>query len=90
MLDMLKNIQNSIFPLFNVVPILEQLCQAVVTKNEQENLQPTLNEGAGDAILTIFVTDCLQTLKKHEKVFLKLQKEFLKVWKLGAFWRIYL
>ena len=45
MLDMLKNIQNSIFPLFNVVPILEQLCQAVVTKNEQENLQPTLNEG---------------------------------------------
>ena len=61
MLDMLKNIQNSIFPLFNVVPILEQLCQAVVAKNEQENLQPTLNEGAGDAILTIFVTDCLQT-----------------------------
>ena len=58
MLDMLKNIQNSIF---NVVPILEQLCQAVVAKNEQENLQPTLNEGAGDAILTIFVTDCLQT-----------------------------
>ena len=43
---------------FNVVPSLEKLCQAVVARNEQANLEPTLNNGAGGASLTIFVTDC--------------------------------
>ena len=45
---------------FNVVASLEKLCQAVVIKNDQANLQQTLNKGAGGASLTIFVTDCLQ------------------------------
>ena len=45
-------------PWFNIVPSLEKLCQAVEEKNDQANLQPTLNKGAGGASLTIFVTDC--------------------------------
>ena len=43
---------------FNVVPSLEKLYQAVLVRNDQVNLQPTLNKGAGDASLTIFLTDC--------------------------------
>ena len=60
MLDLLKNTQNSSSPWFNVVSSLEKLCQAVVARNDQANLQPTLNKGAGGQSLTIFVTDCLQ------------------------------
>ena len=51
MLDLLKDTQN--------VPSLEKLCQEVVARNEQHNLQPTLNNDAGGASLTIFVADCL-------------------------------
>ena len=59
MLDLLKDTQNSPFPLWlNVVPSLEKLCQAVVVRNDQANLQPTLNKGAGGVSLPIFVTDC--------------------------------
>ena len=47
-------------PSFNVVPSLEKLCQVVAAKNDQANLQPTLNKGAGGSSLTIFVTHCLQ------------------------------
>ena len=42
------------------MPSLEKLCQAVVARNEEANLQPTLNEGAEGVGLTVFVTDCLQ------------------------------
>ena len=42
----------------NVVPSLETLCQAVVDRNEQANMQPTLNKGAGGASLTIFLIHC--------------------------------
>ena len=48
-------------PWFNVVPNLKKLCQAVAARNDQGNLQPTLNRGwAGGVSFTIFVTDCLQ------------------------------
>ena len=60
MLVLLKYTQNSNSPWFNAVPSLEELCQAVVARNDQVNLQPTLNKGAAGASLTIFVTDCLQ------------------------------
>ena len=60
MLVLLKYTQNSNSPWFNAVPSLEELCQAVVARNDQANLQPTLNKGAAGASLTIFVTDCLQ------------------------------
>ena len=43
---------------FNVLPSLEKLCQAVVARNEQAILQPTLNKGARGPSLTIVVTDC--------------------------------
>ena len=58
MLDLLKDTQNSPSSWFNVVPSLEKLYQAVLVRNDQVNLQPTLNKGAGDASLTIFLTDC--------------------------------
>ena len=45
-------------PRLNVVPSLKKPCQAAKTRNEQANLQPTLNKGGGGASLTIFVTDC--------------------------------
>ena len=69
MLDLLKDAQKCLSPWFNVVPRLEKLCQAVVAKNNQEKLQPTLNKGAGGTSLTIFV-------KKMEKGFSKTQNFF--------------
>ena len=60
MLVLLKYTQNSPSPWFNAVPSLEELCQAVVARNDQANLQPALNKEAGGTNLTIFVTDCLQ------------------------------
>ena len=47
----------------------EKPCQAVLTRNEKAIRQPTLNkggEGGGSegASFTIFVSDCLQNLKK--------------------------
>ena len=59
-LDLLKGTQNFPSPWFNVVPSLGKLCQALLARNDQANLQPTLNKEAGGAILTIFMTDCLQ------------------------------
>ena len=56
----LKDTPNSPPLWFNVVPSPEKLCQAVVVINDQANLQPKLNKGAGDASVTIFVTDCLE------------------------------
>ena len=69
MLDLLKDTQKSPSPWFNVVPRLEKLCQAVVARNNQEKLQPTLNKEAGGASLTVFV-------KKIEKGFSKTQNFF--------------
>ena len=57
MFDMLKDTQNSSSVWLNVVPSLEKLYQAVAARNEQVNLQPTLNKCAGGASPTIFVTD---------------------------------
>ena len=42
-------------PWHSIAPGLKKLCQAVLVRNEQANLQPTLNKGAGGASLTIFV-----------------------------------
>ena len=58
MFHMPKDTQNIPSPWFNDFPSLEKVCQAVVAKNEQANLQPTLNKGADGASLIIFVTDC--------------------------------
>ena len=55
---MLKDTQKFPSPWFNVVPSLEKLCWAVVARNDQANLQRTLNKEAGSASLTIFVADC--------------------------------
>ena len=55
MLDLLKDTQNSPSPWFNVVPSLEKLCWAAVARNDQANLQSTLNNEAGGVSLTIFV-----------------------------------
>ena len=68
MLDLLKDTQNTPYPRFSVVPSLEKLCQAVMVRNDQANLQPTLNEGARVASLNIFVIGCLQNLKKNNKI----------------------
>ena len=62
MLDLFKNTQNSPFPWFSVVPILENLCQGVVTRNKQANLQSTLNKN----------------LKNFEEDFLKAQKQIFE------------
>ena len=58
MLGLLKDTQNFLSPWFNVVPSLEKLYQTVVVRNDQANLQPTLNKGAGDASFNIFATNC--------------------------------
>ena len=59
-LDLLKVTQNSPYPWLDIVPSLKKTCQAEEIRNEQTDLQPTLNKGGGGASLTIFVTDCLQ------------------------------
>ena len=43
----------------------------MAARNDQGNLQPTLNKGAGGASL-----DCFQKLKRIEKGFLKIKKFF--------------
>ena len=47
---------------------LEKLCQTVVARNGQANLQITLNKGEGGPTLTIFVNDCFQNLKILKRV----------------------
>ena len=58
-------------PWFNVVPSLEKLQQAVVVRNEQANLQLTLNKGARSAGLTIFVTGYRSSM--NQKILLNVQ-----------------
>ena len=64
MLDLLKSTQNSPSHWFNVVSCLEKPFQVVVVRNEELNLQATLNKGIGGATLTIFVADYVQKLKQ--------------------------
>ena len=37
----------------------------MMTRNDQANLKPPLNNGTRGGSLIIFVTDCLQNLKKN-------------------------
>ena len=65
---------------FNVESILEKIYQAVATRNEQVNLQPTLNKVGGGVSLTNFVTYCLKK-KKLNRFFKGPEKIF---WKSGS------
>ena len=69
MLDLLKDTQNFTSSWFNVVPSLKKLRQAVVVRNEQVNLQPTLNKGAWDTSLTFLGLFVSKIKKKIEKGF---------------------
>ena len=69
-LDLLKDVLNSLSPL---VQSLEKLCQAVVVRNDQTNLQPTLKNVAWGASLTIFVTDCSFTTNVRN-IFIKAEQ----------------
>ena len=62
MLELLKYTQISPSPSFNLLPSLEKVCQAVVARNDQENLQPILN----GATLTIRVSDCSLDLLQND------------------------
>ena len=53
------------YPEFSLPPVQccvknrkAMLFQAVVARNDQANMQPTLNKESGGASLTIFVIDC--------------------------------
>ena len=61
-----------------LVPSLEKLCQAVVARNEQTNLQSILNMRARGTLLEIFVTDCLWNQKKKKWFFEDLEIIFSK------------
>ena len=64
-------------PWLNVVPSLKKPCQAVEIRNEQANLQPTLNKGGGGgASLTIFVTG----ISLHPFIQLMLRLKFSTDW----------
>ena len=53
MLDLLNVTQSSPSLWFYIVPSLEKICQAVVARNDQANLQPTLDKVDEGASLTI-------------------------------------
>ena len=57
---LIKDTQDCECPLTKCLPILKKLFKTVKARNEQVNLQPTLNKEGEVASLTIFVTDCLQ------------------------------
>ena len=59
----------------------------MAARNDQGNLQPTLNKGAGGASLAFFfLTYCFKKLKIIEKGFLKINKFFLKKIGLSLRW----
>ena len=58
--DLLKGTQDCACPLTKCLPIPKKLFKTVQARNEQANLQPTLNKEGDVASLTIYVTDCLQ------------------------------
>ena len=78
MFNLLKDTQNSPSPWFNVVPSLKKLCQTVVARYDQANLQPTLNKGAVGVSLTIFVTNCRYQISAQTINFVFLDKVCLK------------
>ena len=82
-LELLKDTQISPYPWFNVVSSLEKLCQAVVTRNDQANLQPTLNKGAGCASLKNSLWLIVAIIKKELKGFFKDPKKIF----CGPSWR---
>ena len=79
MFNLLKDTQNSPSPWFNVVPSLKKLCQTVVARYDQANLQPTLNKGAVGVSLTIFVTNCRYQISAQTINFVFLDKVCLKM-----------
>ena len=74
MLDLLKGTQNCPLPAwFNIVSSLKKLCQAVVARNNQVNLQPTFQQTSH------YFYACLSPKSKYlKKNFLKTQKLFLE------------
>ena len=66
----------------NVVPRLEKLCQEVLAKNEQANLQQKLNRGKEVRVSQFFVTDCLEIIKYLNGFFKDQEKYFLNKWRI--------
>ena len=58
--DLLKDTQDCACPLTKCLSIPKKLFKTVQARNEQANLQPTLNKEGDVASLTIYITDCLQ------------------------------
>ena len=58
--DLLKDTQDCACPLTKCLSIVKKLFKTVQARNEQANLQPTLNKEGDVASFTIFVCDCLQ------------------------------
>ena len=58
--DLLKDTQDCACPLTKCLPIPKIFFKTVQARNEQGNLQRTLNKEGDVASLTIYITDCLQ------------------------------
>lgn len=72
MLDLLNVTQSSPSLWFYIVPSLEKICQAVVARNDQANLQPTLDKVDGGASLTILWLIVVKRVKRcYFQIFLK-------------------
>ena len=71
LLHLLRDTQNSPSPLVKccVKNGKAMLFQAVVARNDQGNMQPTLNKESGGASLTIFVIDCRYQISLWTKSF---------------------
>ena len=80
MFDLLEDSQNP-SPWFNVVPSLQKLCWAVEARDEQANLQPTLNKEAGGWVSQFLwlIVSKIKKKKDSEIVF----------WKSGLSLRVY-
>ena len=62
--DLLKGTKDYACPLTKCLPIPKKFFKTVQARNEQANLQPTLNKEGDVGSLTIFVSDCLQNDNK--------------------------
>ena len=81
MLDLLNVTQSSPSLWFYIVPSLEKICQAVVARNDQANLQPTLDKVDGGASLTILWLIVVKRVKRrYFQIFLKTKSKKL-FWK---------
>ena len=81
MFDLLEDSQNH-SPWFNVVPSLQNLCWAVEARDEEANLQPTLNKETGGWV-SQFLWLIVSKIKK------KIDLEII-FWKSGLFLRVHL